>query len=194
MSDMINFGIDLGTTNSLVAKFTKGSVEVFKNPIGFKETLPSVVGFRNDRILIGDQARTYLEKEPKNVVGQFKRKMGTTESFRITTLGQSKTPIELSAFVLKELKTFIHTGEVPAAAVITVPASFDMRQSHATKEAGLAAGFRQVVLLQEPIAASLAYANSEKNLDLKNSEWIVYDLGVARSTWPSCGSWKANLR
>jgi molecular chaperone DnaK len=177
MSDMINFGIDLGTTNSLVAWFNKGTVEVFRNPNGFKETLPSVVGFRQDRILVGEQARAYAEKDPKSVVRHFKRKMGTTETFNIKALGQSKTPIELSAFVLKELKTFIHTGEMPTAAVITIPASFDMVQSNATKEAGLAAGFKQVVLLQEPIAASLAYANKEKNLDLKSSEWIVYDLG-----------------
>jgi molecular chaperone DnaK len=174
---MINFGIDLGTTNSLVAKFDRGTVEVFKNPSGFKETLPSVVAFRKDRILVGDQARTYAERDPKSVVTQFKRKMGTTESFRIKAIGQSKTPIELSAFVLKELKTFIHTGEIPEAVVITIPASFDMVQSNATKEAGHAAGFKQVVLLQEPIAASLAYANKEKGLDLKNSQWIVYDLG-----------------
>jgi molecular chaperone DnaK len=77
MDRMINFGIDLGTTNSLIAKFDKGTVEVFKNPIGFRETLPSVVGFRNDRILVGDQARAYLEKDPKSVVSRFKRKMGT---------------------------------------------------------------------------------------------------------------------
>jgi molecular chaperone DnaK len=57
MTQMINFGIDLGTTNSLITKFDKGSVEVFKNPNGFKETLPSIVGFRNDRIMVGDQAR-----------------------------------------------------------------------------------------------------------------------------------------
>jgi molecular chaperone DnaK len=177
MSEMINFGIDLGTTNSLVAKFNKGTVEVFKNPIGFRETLPSVVGFRKDRILVGDQARTYAEKDPKGVLSRFKRKMGTTETFPVTALGRSVTPAELSAFVLKELKTFIHTGETPEAAVITIPASFDMVQSNATKEAGHAAGFRQVVLLQEPIAASLAYANREKNLDLKNSQWLVYDLG-----------------
>src|SRR3954465_10403730 len=107
---MINFGIDLGTTNSLIARFHKGAVEVFKNPNGFKETLPSVVGFRNDRILVGDQAKTYMEKDHKSVVSRFKRKMGTTESFKIKSLGQSKTPIELSAFVLKELKTFVHTG------------------------------------------------------------------------------------
>lgn len=174
---MINFGIDLGTTNSLVAKFNKGTVEVFKNPNGFKETLPSVVGFRNDRIMVGDKARDYAEKDPKNVKSQFKRKMGTTESFKIESLGLSKTPIELSAFVLKELKRFIHTGEIPESMVITIPASFDMVQSNATKEAGYAAGFKQVVLLQEPIAASLAYANKEKNVNLKNSQWIVYDLG-----------------
>ena len=174
---MINFGIDLGTTNSLVAKFNKGTVEVFKNPNGFKETLPSVVGFRSDRILVGDKARAYAEKDPKNVKSQFKRKMGTTESFKIESLDQSKTPIELSAFVLKELKRFIHTGEMPEAVVITIPASFDMVQSNATKEAGYAAGFKQVVLLQEPIAASLAYANKENSVDLKNSQWIVYDLG-----------------
>lgn len=177
MSEMINFGIDLGTTNSLIAKFNKGTVEVFKNPSGFKETLASVVGFRNDRILIGDQARTFAEKDPKSVVSRFKRKMGTTETFKIKTLNASKSPVELSAFVLKELKNFIHSGENPNAVVITIPASFDTVQSNATKEAGLAAGFKQVVLLQEPIAASLAYANKEKGVDLKNSQWIVYDLG-----------------
>jgi molecular chaperone DnaK len=80
---MINFGIDLGTTNSLIAKFDKGQVEVFKNPSDFKETLPSVVGFRNDRILFGEQARVYTEKDPKNVASRFKRKMGTTETIKI---------------------------------------------------------------------------------------------------------------
>src|SRR5438552_15730681 len=106
MQRTIDFAIDLGTTNSLIAKFNSGIVEVFKNPNGFKETLPSVVGFRNDRIMVGDQARTYCERDPKSVVSRFKRKMGTTESFPIKAIGQSKTPVELSAFVLKELKTF----------------------------------------------------------------------------------------
>ena len=136
MSKTINFGIDLGTTNSLIAKFNKGTVEVYKNPVGFKETLPSVVAFRNDRILVGEKGRVYLEKDPKSTVGQFKRKMGTTESYKIKSLDQSKTPIDLSALGLKELKTFIHTGETPEAVVITIPASFDMVQSNATKEAG----------------------------------------------------------
>ena len=177
MNNMINFSIDLGTTNSLIAKFNKGAVEVFKNPNGFKETLPSVVGFRNDRIMVGEQARTFAEKDSKSVASRFKRKMGTTETIKIKALNSSKTPVELSAFVLKELKSFIHTGETPDAVVITIPASFDTPQSNATTEAGYQAGFKQVVLLQEPIAASLAYANKEKSIDLKNSQWIVYDLG-----------------
>lgn len=177
MSNTINFGIDLGTSNSLIAKFEKGHVEVFKNPSGFKETLPSIVGFRNDRILIGEQARAYLQRDSKSVVSRFKRKMGTAESFQIKSLDTSKTPVELSAHVLKELKTFVQTGEELGSAVITIPASFDTLQSNATKEAGVQAGFRHVVLLQEPIAASLAYANKERNIDLKNSQWLVYDLG-----------------
>ncbi len=177
MSQMINFAIDLGTTNSLIAKFNRGDVDVFKHPIGHKETLPSVVAFRKDRILIGDKARDYLEKDPKSTAGRFKRLMGTTETCRIESLGHSKTPVELSAYVLKELKTFIHTREVPEGVVITIPAAFDQVQCNATEEAGYAAGFKQVVLFQEPIAASLAYANKQKGVDLNNRQWIVYDLG-----------------
>ena len=177
MAETINYGIDLGTTNSLIAKFNRGAVEVFKNPNGFKETLPSIVGFRNDRILVGEQAKTYAERDPKSVASRFKRKMGTTETIKIKAINASKSPVELSAFVLKELKSFIRTGETPEAVVITIPASFDTVQSNATKEAGFQAGFKQVILLQEPIAASLAFANKEKADDLKNSQWIVYDLG-----------------
>lgn len=176
-SSTINFGIDLGTSNSLVAKFDKGEVVVFKNPSGFKETLPSIVGYRNDRTLIGEQAKAYLLRDSRSVVSRFKRKMGTSESFQIKALNASRTPVELSACVIKELKTFVHTGEEIDSAVITIPASFDTLQSNATKEAGLQAGFKNVLLLQEPIAASLAYANKERNVDLKNSQWLVYDLG-----------------
>jgi Hsp70 protein len=160
MTKMVNFGIDLGTTNSLIAKFDKGQVEVFKNPNGFRETLPSVVGFRNDRILVGDQARSYLERDPKNVASRFKRKMGTTETIKIQSSG-SKTPVELSAFVLKELKNFVHSGEAVGAAVITIPASFDTVQSNATKEAGLAAGFN--LGKSSPCCWRMANPNSSRN-------------------------------
>lgn len=177
MENKINFGIDLGTTNSVICKFVKGTVETFRNPDGFGETLPSIVGFKNERILVGKQARSYAERDPRNVVSRFKRKMGTAETFHINSLKQIKTPIELSAYVLKELKNFVHSGETVSAAVITIPASFDIVQSNATKEAGLQAGFRQVELLQEPIAASLAYANKNKEKQLTEGQWLVYDLG-----------------
>jgi molecular chaperone DnaK len=176
MSSTINFAIDLGTTNSLIAKANNGSVDIFKNPSGMKVTLPSVVAFRKDRILIGDKAREHVEKDPANVFAAFKRKMGTGESFFIPNSGSFKTPIELSTIVLQELKNFIFTGESPASVVITIPASFDTIQSNATKEAGYAAGFREVLLLQEPIAASLAFANKEGKAGMKG-QWLVYDLG-----------------
>lgn len=173
----VNFGIDLGTTNSVVARYSQGGIEVFKNPVGHKETLPSVVAFRQGRILVGDKAREYQEKDPRNVVGSFKRKMGTSESFWIESLQETRSPIELSALVLAELKNFVYTGELLDAVVITIPAAFDTVQSNATKKAGHAAGFQEVYLLQEPIAASLAYANKEGKEGPQQQQWLVYDLG-----------------
>lgn len=173
----INFGIDLGTTNSLVAKFSNGSVEVFKNPVGFKETLPSCVAFRNDRQIIGDKAREWLLKDPMNVFAGFKRKMGTSEKYFSPQKNQFYTPVELSAIILSELRNFIHTQEKPESIVITIPASFDTVQSNATKKAGYDAGFKEVVLLQEPIAASLAFFNKQGDDEQKKGKWLVYDLG-----------------
>jgi molecular chaperone DnaK len=175
--ETINFGIDLGTTNSLIARFVKGHIEIFKNPNGDKDTLPSVVAFRKGSMFVGEKAREYEEKDPANVVGRFKRKMGTAEGFKIKSLGQTRTPIDLSAEVLKELKGFVHTGQTVDAAVITIPASFDTIQCNATKQAAEQAGFKQVVLLQEPIAASLAYANKRKEKEMPEGKWLVYDLG-----------------
>ena len=177
MSKTINLGIDLGTTNSAICYFDKGEVQVFKDPTTWKDTIPSVVAFRKDRIIIGQKAKEYMEKRPQDVVAFFKRKMGTNETYKISSLQKSITPIELSSYVLKELKTFIQDTSIPKdSAVITIPASFDTIQSNATKQAGELAGFSEVVLLQEPIAASLAYANS-KNRDLEDTKWLVYDLG-----------------
>ncbi|HZH64757.1 MAG TPA: Hsp70 family protein [Flavisolibacter sp.] len=173
----INFGIDLGTTNSLLAKFEGGAVQVFKNPIGHKETLPSVVAFRGGRTIVGDKAREYISKDAGNVFGGFKRKMGSSENFLIPSTTAIINPIQLSAMVLKELKNFIHTGEELEAAVITIPASFDTIQSNATKKAGYEAGFKEVVLLQEPIAASLAFFNDSKKGIPEGGHWLVYDLG-----------------
>jgi len=177
MSRTINIGIDLGTTNSAIVHFDKGEVRIFKDPIGWRDTLPSVVSFRKDRIIVGQKAKEYIEKSPQNVMGLFKRKMGTNESFKVKSLNKSMSPVELSSYVLKELKTFVQSKDINLdSTVITIPASFDTIQSNATKQAGELAGFKEVILLQEPIAASLAYANS-KNQDLEKTKWIVYDLG-----------------
>lgn len=178
MENTINYGIDLGTTNSAIAKFIKGEVTIFSNPQDYgRNTLPSVVAYRKDKIIVGSKAKEFLEKDSKSVVGIFKRKMGTSESFKIKSINESKTPIELSTQVLKELKTFVNTGDNLDAVVLTIPASFDTIQSNATKEAGIQAGFKQVILLQEPIAASLAYANMKKEREMQNGQWLVYDLG-----------------
>lgn len=173
----LKFGIDLGTTNSLIAQYVNGKVEVFKNPVGHKETLPSVVAFRKDKIIVGDKAREFIERDPKNVFGGFKRKMGTSEYFHVESLKKEISPVALSSQVLMELKNFIHSGESLDAAIITIPASFDTIQSNATKKAGYEAGIEEVYLLQEPIAASLAYANREEFNQEINKQWLVYDLG-----------------
>ncbi|MEO1436066.1 MAG: Hsp70 family protein, partial [Bacteroidota bacterium] len=174
---MINYGIDLGTTNSAIAVYKNGQVEILRNPAGLKQTLPSVVAFRKKRIQVGDKAREFLEKDPGNVLSTFKRKMGTSEAYLVQSTGEQITPISLSAYVLRELKEFVHNGEVPEAAVVTIPASFDTIQSNATKKAAHEAGFEEVVLLQEPIAASLAYANTGQEDEFEEGQWLVYDLG-----------------
>ncbi len=171
----VNFGIDLGTTNSLIAKYENGHVIVFKNPVGHKESLSSVVAFRPDRRLVGDKAREYLMKDPVNVFGSFKRKMGTDERYYVVNIDENVTPVQLSSYVLQELKNFIHTRELPEASIVTIPASFDTMQSNATIKAAELAGFSNVFLLQEPIAASLAYFN-QANGNM-NGYWLVYDLG-----------------
>lgn len=174
----VNIGIDLGTTNSLIAKFENSKVKVFKNPVGQKETLASFVAYRKDRILVGDKAREYLTRDAVNVFGGFKRKMGTDEKYYVVNLDENVTPVELSSLILKELKNFVQSDEVLEACVITIPASFDSMQSNATLKAGKDAGFKEVFLLQEPIAASLAFFNAtDAEKSNKNGYRLIYDLG-----------------
>jgi len=173
----INFAIDLGTTNSLIAKYQEGSVKIYNNPLGLKQTLPSCIAFRGNRVVIGDKALDYLEKDAKNICMLFKRKMGTQDVYAVPSKNAEYNPIELSSMILKELKNFLLDDSSPDAVVITIPASFNTVQSNATKKAGYLAGFREVVLLQEPIAACLAFANTLK-LDIKTQQyWLVYDFG-----------------
>jgi len=176
MKSTINFGIDLGTTNSAIAKSENGEIVIFKNPLNLKQTLHSVVSFKGDRIIVGDKAKEVLQKSPNNVFGSFKRKMGTSDKYFVDATSDFVSPIELSTIILKELKNFIHSGESPESVVITIPSAFDTTQSNATKKAGHKAGFKEVVLLQEPIAASLAFANKTGN-DFEEEKWLVYDFG-----------------
>jgi len=174
----INFGIDLGTTNSGIGKYENGRVQVLKNPIGFRETLPSVVSFRKGRIIVGDKAREQYLSNAGNVFSAFKRKMGLNDRFLVNNGDgiAELSPEDLSANVLKELRNYVQDESIDAA-VITIPASFDTIQSNATKNAGYQAGFKEVILLQEPVAACVAYANLS-NLDLDaEKNWLVYDFG-----------------
>lgn len=180
MSSTIDYGIDLGTTNSLIARFMDGGVRVFKNPGGFSEILPSAVWLRKDATIVGDKALTRrLTKDPVDVFSRFKCRMGTDEAYPVHFQPGTITPVELSADVLKELKSFVpDEGDMGIEAmVITVPAAFDTIQSNDTLKAGYLAGFKQVLLLQEPIAASLAYANQRRAGELPDGKWMVYDLG-----------------
>ncbi len=172
----INFGIDLGTTNSGICKFTDGRVTVYKNPVGFSDTLPSMVAYRKGRIFVGEKARELLKSGNPDVFASFKRKMGTEHLYRVAETNEEKTPVDFSSMILKELVSFIPDEQLQSV-VITIPASFDTVQSNATKKAGLAAGFEQVVLLQEPIAACLAYANFMKIEHTEEKNWLVYDFG-----------------
>ena len=176
MSNNINFGIDLGTTNSGLAVYDGGKVTIFKNPVGFRDTIPSVVSFRKGRIQIGEKAREYVAANTGNVFSSFKRKMGSDESYVVGDIDKTVTPVELSSMVLNELLSFAQGHDVQSC-VITIPASFDTIQSNATKKAGYLAGLKEVVLLQEPIAACLAYSNAHGQPITEDKKWLVYDFG-----------------
>ena len=173
----VNFGIDLGTTNSLISKYENGILDVFKNPLGLKQTLASAIAFRKNKIIVGDKARDLLERDALNVFTSFKRKMGTSEEYHVPNINKTTNPIELSTLILQELMNFVHTGERIEEVVITIPSSFDTIQSNATKKAGENAGFKKVYLLQEPIAASLAFANKSNSNISDTKKWLIYDFG-----------------
>ncbi len=169
-------GIDLGTTNSTVAVFDGETVTLVRNAQGSPIT-PSVVridGRRN--ITVGARARRLLETDPDNTRSEFKRLMGTAQSLRFAASGVERLPEELAAEVLRSLRKDVEDqfGFVPARAVISVPALFELPQANATSEAARLAGFERVELLQEPIASALS---AGWTLDDATGSWLVYDLG-----------------
>jgi len=170
-------GIDLGTTNSAAAVFDGERVSVVRNAQGATVT-PSVVRIdKQGRVTVGTRARRFLEQDPSNTAGEFKRLMGTDKALEFPAAGIKKKPEELSAEVLKALRQDItdQLGVPIERAVISVPALFELPQSAATSEAARLAGFSRVELLQEPIASALA-AGWRAEDDAKGT-WLVFDLG-----------------
>ena len=172
----IDFGIDLGTTNSTIAVFEDGEVEVFKNNEGFEYTPSAVWVDKHNNLIVGRVAKEHLENDSDNAFCEFKRLMGSANKRTFAQNGQSMNPEELSAEVLKELKANVRQrgDEEVTAAVITVPADFELPQCEATKRAAQLAGLTLSPLLQEPVAAALAYGFQSKS---DKVFWLVYDFG-----------------
>ena len=180
----MKYGIDLGTTNSAICKMENGEPTIKKTDT-LKDTLPSCVSFtRKKQIRVGDSAMYDLKQDKarstktmqtsnSNVFIEFKRTMGLDTKYESSNLGRSYSSEELSAEVLKTLKSFIGDDSVNAA-VITIPAKFKAPEIAATQRAAKLAGIEQCALLQEPIAASMAYGLST---DKKDGYWLVFDFG-----------------
>ncbi|HEX2241618.1 MAG TPA: molecular chaperone DnaK [Actinomycetota bacterium] len=167
-------GIDLGTTNSVVALLEGGEPTVIANAEGQRVT-PSVVAFsKGGEILVGEVAKRQAITNPDRTVRSIKRKMGTNEKIEID--GKGWTPQEISARILMKLKADAeaYLGDKVTEAVITVPAYFDDAQRQATKEAGQIAGLEVLRIINEPTAASLAYGLDKGDAD---QTILVFDLG-----------------
>jgi molecular chaperone DnaK len=188
-------GIDLGTTNSVVAVMEGGEPVVITNPEGSRIT-PSVVGFtKSGERLVGQVAKRQAVTNPENTVFSIKRFMGrkydevneemkmvpytvarvSNGDVRVKAGGKEMSPPEISAMILQKLKQAAeeYLGQTVTKAVITVPAYFNDAQRQATKDAGQIAGLNVLRIINEPTAAALAYG-----LDKKGSETVmVFDLG-----------------
>lgn len=179
----VDFGIDLGTTNSAIVGPRDGALAIYKSEHQ-TDTSPSCVSFEKRVVKTGVAALTALGREedrrlrsgggaPNGFV-EFKRTMGTTALYHSPDMARNFSSEELSAEVLKSLKQHSNVPEGLRAAVITVPARFQHNQVAATQRAAELAGFEYVELLQEPIAASLAYGFDAARV---GGYWLVFDFG-----------------
>ena len=168
-------GIDLGTTNSVVAVLEGGEPVVIPNSEGARTT-PSIVGFKKDgEVLVGEVAKRQAITNPDRTIRSVKRHIGT--SWNIDIDGKKYTSQEISARTLMKLKrdAEAYLGDTVTQAVITVPAYFDDAQRQATKEAGQIAGLEVLRIINEPTAAALAYGLERE--DGKDQTILVFDLG-----------------
>ena len=165
-------GIDLGTTNSVVAIVEDKETKVLENPSG-KRTTPSVVAFKNDEIIVGEIAKRQLETNP-NTIASIKRLMGTNQTVKAND--KDYKPEEISAMILSYLKEYAEKklGHKVTKAIITVPAYFNNDQREATKIAGKIAGLDVLRIINEPTAAALSFGIDKKD---KEQKILVYDLG-----------------
>jgi molecular chaperone DnaK len=180
----IDYGIDLGTTNSAISRMENGDATIKKTDT-LKDTMPSSVYINKKKaIQVGDSAYNALKRDKlkamktwndsdSNSYIEFKRTMGSDKAYSSSNLGKDLTSEELSAEVLKTLKSFVKDENVNSI-VITVPAAFKNNQKEATREAAKLAGFNHIELLQEPVAASMAYGLDS---DKKDGFWLVFDFG-----------------
>src|SRR5690349_11633384 len=176
MSNYIDFGIDLGTTNSCIARAAGSEVLVIQNNDQMNVT-PSVVRvLKSGSLLVGRRAYNALGEDPDNVAQEVKRLMGQRYAKTFPASGRSMSPEEISAEVLKSLLADARrrTGEEVRAACVTVPAAFTALQCEATARAAQLAGLEEYPLLQEPIAAAVAYGAAP---GVRDQRWLVFDLG-----------------
>ena len=173
----IDFGIDLGTTNSAIAVAQRGEIEVIDN--NQEKITPSMVYIdKKGKIHRGKSAANNLTNPLRaaDVAYEFKRVMGQKHVHTFEDAGRSMSPEELSAEILRDLRSAaeVRFGSSPTAAVITVPAMFELPQNDATMRAAKAAGFDHAILLQEPVAAATAYGYQTTS---DRAYWLVYDFG-----------------
>ena len=166
-------GIDLGTTNSVVAVMEGGKPTVIANAEGSRTT-PSIVGFsKTGEKLVGQLAKRQAILNPDKTIASIKRHMG--EDYKVNIDGKDYTPQEISAMILRKLADDAsnYLGEKVTSAVITVPAYFNDAQRQATKDAGKIAGLDVLRIVNEPTAAALAYGLEKE----KSEKVLVFDLG-----------------
>jgi len=180
----LKYGIDLGTTNSAIAVIEKGESIIIKSEIQ-KDTMPSCLGYNKRKSLsVGDRSFNQLNSDKlkalrdgqsmsSNIFIEFKRTMGSDKKYHSSFMEADFSSEELSAEVLKKLKSFVQNDNFKSV-VITIPAMFNDNQKSATQKAAELAGFSQVELLQEPIAAAMAYGLDEK---VKDGQILIFDFG-----------------